>query len=109
MYRSSEERIVVGFGELRDLIQEEFAKAIDKIVNKNTEPKPLSIEDVVKRYNVSKVTVNNWIKKGKIKGFKMGKRRFFHLRELEDCYVINAKHHDALVEKGLAEPYRKPY
>lgn len=109
MYRSPEERIVVGFGQLRDLIQEEFAKAVDKIMTTNTAPKPLSIEDVIKRYNVSKVTVHNWIKTGKIKGFKIGKRRFFHLKELEECYVINTKHHDILVEKGLKIPYRTIY
>lgn len=109
MFRSQEERIVVGFGELRDLIQEEFAKAVDKIVNKNTAPKPLSIQDVMERYNVSKVTVHNWIKTGKIKGFKIGNRRFFHLKELEECYVINTKHHDTLVEKGLKKPYRTFY
>lgn len=109
MFRNPDDRIIVHLSELRELIQEEFAKAIEKVTNKNTGPKPLSIADVTERYSVSKATVHNWIKTGKIKGFKMGKGRFFHLEELENCYLINTRHHDTLVAKGLKKPYKTFY
>lgn len=109
IFRNPDDRMIVHFSELRELIQEGFAKAIEIATNKNTAPKPLSIADVTERYSVSKVTVHNWIKTGKIKGFKIGKGRFFHLEELENCYLINTRHHDTLVEKGLKKPYRKIY
>lgn len=47
---------------------------------KNTErtrPELLTVEDVMKTYHVTRLTVYNWIKAGKLEGKKAGRRWLF--------------------------------
>lgn len=69
---------------LRQLIREENLKLVNdfKELEEKAQP-PLSIAQVAKRYGKSKATVHNWINRGLITGFKMGKGRFFDVGELE--------------------------
>ena len=87
MFSYYDEKTLVYFKDLRELIREEIAKLIDEVKNKNPKPKPLSIQEVADRYEVSKQTVHNWINKGTIKGFKQGKGRYFHMDEIEKSFA----------------------
>ena len=98
--------MLVAFNDLRDIIREEVAKVIDEVNNKKTKPKPLSIQQLADRYEVSKATVHNWMKQKLITGFKMGKGRFFDLVEVEKN-LTQYKYLDVLEAKGLIEK-RKP-
>lgn len=93
---------LVAFEDLRSLIREEITKVIAEVKNQkqNDKPKPLSIAEVANRYDKSKATVHNWMKMGIIKGFKMGKGRFFHLEELEES-LQHYRYLDILEDKGL--------
>ncbi|WP_428331637.1 helix-turn-helix domain-containing protein [Mucilaginibacter sp.] len=104
-----EESTVLKFSDLRNLIREEFKKLLDSLdEKKETAPKPLSIQQLADRYEVSKATVHNWMKQDIIKGFKMGKGRFFHLDEIEKS-LAQYKYLDVLEKKGLVEKRRPIY
>jgi hypothetical protein len=62
-----------------------------KTQEKTNEPQPedlLSIEDIQKIFNVSKVTVHKWKKKGLIPFYKMNRKVYFKKSE-----VINSMNH----------------
>jgi excisionase family DNA binding protein len=84
--------------ELRD----EDKKLRDEDKLKVQKPKPLNIQQIADRFEVSKATVHNWMKRGSISGFKMGKGRFFHLDEVEKS-LANNKYYDVLERKDLVE------
>ncbi|HTE01713.1 MAG TPA: helix-turn-helix domain-containing protein [Mucilaginibacter sp.] len=89
----------VAFEDLRNLIKEEFAKAIQELKGLKQHTKPLDIGQVAERYAVSKATIHNWIKQGIVTGFKQGKGRFFHMEELEE----NLTKYRYLDPKGLLD------
>ena len=97
---------------LKKLVREEVGKLMEEVRNQaikgKQKPKPLSIQDVCDRYEITKATVHNLMKKGTIKGFKMGKGRFFHLDEIEKSFY-QYKYLEVLERKGLIEPLRKFY
>lgn len=88
---------------LRQMLREEIKQLLHEVNQgeKQTTP-PLSIQQLADRYNVSKATVHNWMNQDLIKGFKMGKGRFFHLDEVEKN-LTQYRYLDVLEKKGLAE------
>ena len=101
-----DEKVVVQFNDLRTLIRDEVSKLIDLVKNQaekeKQKPKPLSIQDVCDRYEITKATVHNLMKKGTITGVKIGKGRFFHIDEIEKGFW-QYKYKDILERKGLIE------
>jgi transposase len=84
---------------LREILREELKQLLEEL--KKTEKKvlpPLSIGQLAEHYDVSKATVHNWINRGLVTGFKMGKGRFFHLEEVEKS-LTRYNHSDALEKK----------
>jgi excisionase family DNA binding protein len=47
----------------------------------------LTIGDVAKRFQVCKATVHNWIDRGVITGFKVGKNRYFTEEEVRNSLI----------------------
>jgi hypothetical protein len=43
----------------------------------------LTIEDISKKFKVTKATIHNWMNKGSIVGKKFGKNRYFSLKEVK--------------------------
>jgi len=69
---------------VRRIIREELKEFFNRPQNLNLDsPEPLNISQVAKRYGVSKQTIHNWIKRGKIESYKIGKDRFFDVVEVE--------------------------
>ncbi|GAC1562719.1 MAG: hypothetical protein NVS3B13_36060 [Mucilaginibacter sp.] len=107
MRTSNDEMLIIYKGDLRELIQEEvnqFRKELRMLMDEvkrgqNLDTRLLSITDVAKRYDVSKATVHNWIKKKLITGFKRGKGRFFYLHEL-DKSLTDYKYFEMLQKTG---------
>ena len=48
-----------------------------------TRPELLKVEDVMELYHVTRLTVYNWIKAGKLKGKKAGRRWLFEPEAVE--------------------------
>lgn len=108
MLRAYNETALINFEDIRNLIREEVGKILDEVKanaakgNIILDVKPLSIQQVADRYKVSKATIHNWMEKKTIKGFKMGKGRFFHIDELEKN-LTKYRYIEVLESKGLVE------
>ncbi len=73
--------------DLSNLIETSFEKCFRKYqeiqFEKPKDPEELlTIEDLVKMFNVSKVTIHKWKKKGIIPFYKMNRRVFFKKSEV---------------------------
>ena len=117
-------RTLVNLNDLRELIQQEFTKIFEKLnlqdkglklppksspqFDKTLHTKPLSIQQLADRYEVSKATIHNWRKQKLITGFKMGKGRFFHIEEVEKN-LTQYRYLDVLESKGLIEKRKTIY
>lgn len=57
-----------------------------------------TVEDIAKMFGVKETTVREWVSKGRIPGFKLGKRWFFK----EDTVVefINGMMQETIAEEG---------
>jgi transposase len=106
-----DDRTIVHFEDLKKLVREEVGKLIvevrEQTDKQKQQPKPLSIQELADRYEVSKATVHNWRKQGLVTGFKIGKGRFFHLEEVEKN-LKQYRYLDVLERKGLHE-FKKFY
>jgi DNA invertase Pin-like site-specific DNA recombinase len=65
-----------------EYLEEVFERLIDKIMENKKQSeqadKPLmTIEDIARKFQVTKATVHNWKKRGSIVGQKFGKNRYF--------------------------------
>ncbi len=67
---------------LEQIIKEWLSEALDareaksKLMQEESKPL-LTIEDIAKKFKVTKATVHNWKNKGSIVGQKFGKNRYF--------------------------------
>ena len=62
----------------------------------NTKSDILSIKDVADFLGVSRVTVNNWIKKNQINSYKKGNRRYFDRGYIEKFKIANFNFNERL-------------
>jgi hypothetical protein len=80
------------FDELTDLIKKCVSEAVSSSNKETSRELPsddlLNIEDIQKIFNVSKVTVHKWKKKGLIPFYKMNRKVYFKKSE-----VINSMSH----------------
>ena len=51
----------------------------------------LTINDIAKRFKVSKATIHNWLNRGIIKGIKVGKNRYFTEDEIQNIFFFLKK------------------
>jgi excisionase family DNA binding protein len=50
-----------------------------------------TIADIAKRFKVSKTTVHNWIRRGIIRGIRVGKNRYFTEDEIRSIFYFLKK------------------
>lgn len=62
---------------------EESIKKLEASKQQTPEPKPLSQKELCKLYNVSRTTVHNWEKTGKVKGRRIGRRVYYYQKDVE--------------------------
>lgn len=76
--------------EYLELILEPIIERLyEKMKSKELEEKPLmTIADIAEKFQVTKTTVQNWIRRGTITGNRVGKNRYFTREE-----VITALNH----------------
>jgi DNA invertase Pin-like site-specific DNA recombinase len=68
---------------LEPVIEKIFNKLLDDINKIGEEKQPLlTIDDIARRFKVTKATVHNWKNKGSIVGQKFGKNRYFTENEV---------------------------
>ena len=72
--------------DLTEIIEAAFKKVFESQTGKNPkseeENKLLTTHDVIKIFNVSRVTIHNWKKSGVLPSFKMGNRVYFNEHEV---------------------------
>ena len=112
----NDDRVIMGFEDLRNLIKQEvkqFREEVGKLMDEvkrsqQLDAKPLSILQVAERYDVSKATIHNWMGQGIIKGFKQGKGRYFYLHELDES-LTRYKYIERLENNGIIEKKKQPW
>ena len=72
----------VKFRYLEQILKDYFKEALEELLrdqkHREEESQPLmTIEDIARRFKVTKATVHNWRHKGSIVGQKFGKNRYF--------------------------------
>lgn len=75
------------------IIRQFFTESLEAVLLKRKDmedgAKPLStIGDIAKRFKVSKATIHNWIRRGVIKGIKVGKNRYFTEDEIKGIFYF---------------------
>lgn len=69
---------------LRTMLREELTKILEeKEADGKRKDPPFNIQQLADHFGKSKATIHNWLNRGLIVGFKMGKGRFFNLHEVE--------------------------
>ncbi|MHA7843828.1 MAG: helix-turn-helix domain-containing protein [Winogradskyella sp.] len=78
--------------QIQDVSKKDFVKLLENIIDRKLEPftalnknEKLSIQEVADECDVTDLTVHNWIKKGYIKAFKIGRRVFIKRVELDEA------------------------
>ena len=115
MATDNDRRVIIFIDEVKELIQNELTKFSEvaelfvkkREIEENWSEKPMTIKEVADRYGVSRQTVNEWMKKGLITGFKQGKGRYFYRHEL-DKGLRNYKQFQMLRNTGQI-PKEKKY
>ncbi len=78
--------------QLQDVSKKELFQHLENIIDRKLEPftalnknEKLSIQEVADECDVTDLTVHNWIKKGNIKAFKIGRRVFIKRVDLDEA------------------------
>lgn len=78
--------------QLQDVSKKELFQHLENIIDRKLEPftslnknEKLSIQEVADECDVTDLTVHNWIKKGYIKAFKIGRRVFIKRVDLDEA------------------------
>ena len=69
---------------LEEVFESLIERVIVKLQNRDNEKKPLlTIDDIARKFKVTKATIHNWKNKGSLVGQKFGKNRYFTEVEVE--------------------------
>lgn len=87
------ERLIVTLkvGELKDIIDESVTNALTKVSQKPEEETLLKRIDVAKLFGVSLVTLNQWMRDGRILYHRINSRIFFKRSEVMDALNSTVK------------------
>ncbi len=87
------ERLIVTLkvGELKDIIDESITNALTKVPQKPEEETLLKRIDVAKLFGVSLVTLNQWMRDGRILYHRINSRIFFKRSEVMDALNSTVK------------------
>lgn len=85
----------ISVDELTSLIQQsvrdEFSKIDNQKSTKLNDNELITIDDVVKIFRISKVTLHDWKKKGILPYYRISRRVYFKLSELDELLEANRK------------------
>ncbi len=72
--------------QLKTIIEEVVmeSKKEAPIIDKHTERPLLKATEVCEIFHISKPTIYDWLKQGKIKSIKIQSRRYFHWKDVEE-------------------------
>jgi excisionase family DNA binding protein len=72
--------------ELRKVVQEEMRRVVLEELNSRKEASKLlyKVKDLCELFQVSKPTIYEWIREGRLKPFRIGSRVFFKGQEVEE-------------------------
>ena len=87
------ERLIVTLkvGELKDIIDESITNALTKVPQKPEEETLLKRIDVAKLFGISLVTLNQWMRDGRILYHRINSRIFFKRSEVMDALNSTVK------------------
>jgi excisionase family DNA binding protein len=69
---------------IKDYVKEAIKEFSEEQRRMEEQKKPLmTIDDIAKKFKVTKATVHNWMNKGSIAGQKFGKNRYFTEEEVQ--------------------------
>ena len=74
--------VTISTDELRDLINQSVLEALHKPAAKQLEEELIKRKDVAKIFKISLVTLNEWMKTGKIPYYRISSRIFFKKNEI---------------------------
>jgi excisionase family DNA binding protein len=91
------ELVVISKDELRQLIAEIVEYQVDSTFKQYKEmlvpeDKMMTIQETAEFLDVSKVTLHNWKKNGKLPYLRLGKRVFFSQKEIVEAMKSNVYH-----------------
>ena len=91
--------VTLNVDELRELISEGITSALSKLPKpKNEDETLLRRKDVAKIFSVSLVTINQWMKTGRLPFHKINSRTFFKKGEVFQAIEVSPKY------KNLIQP-----
>jgi len=71
--------------QLRTIVEQVVAEnKLEAPVDKHTERPLLKTKEVCEIFHISKPTIYEWLKQGKIKSVKIQSRRYFHWKDVEE-------------------------
>ena len=71
---------------MKDYFKESLEELLTELKEREQEKTPLlTIDDIAKRFKVTKATIHNWINRKIIVGNKVGKNRYFTEDEVRDA------------------------
>lgn len=77
--------------QLRTIVEQVLAESKQETpVDKHTERPLLKATEVCEIFHISKPTIYEWLKQGKIKSVKIQSRRYFHWKDVEEL-IQNSK------------------
>jgi excisionase family DNA binding protein len=74
---------------LKELLKDIHGDNIPKMKGDKYPNQLLKIDDLCKLFNVSKVTIFAWIKKGKLKATHVGTRLYFKTKDIDELIKNN--------------------
>ena len=78
--------------QLKMIVEEVVAESKNQAPDKHTERPLLKVKEVCVIFHISKPTIYEWLKQGKIKSVKIQSRRYFLWKDVEELIQENKVH-----------------
>ena len=89
---------------MKEIVEQVVNESQQQTVGKHSERSLLKVKEVCELFHVSKPTVYDWLKQGKIKSVKIQSRRYFWSEDIDE--LIHQNQVDFLSSKGLGSPQK---
>lgn len=78
--------MLVSKEDLQELLSETFSKFENKLdlISVDESKEYYTVSDVMEIFDVSRVTINKWVKNGILPDFKIGNKRYFSSKEIRE-------------------------
>jgi len=86
---------------MKEIVEQVMNESQLKVAGKHSERSLVKVKEVCELFHVSKPTVYDWLKQGKIKSVKIQSRRYFRLQDIDELIQQNQVDFLATKRPGL--------